>query len=128
MSTSSELSNSGLLFNANVDLAHNAVDILADRQVSDIVLLDLTELSAFADYFVIGTVDNIRQARAVIDSIQKNLQISGSRIRPEGDPESGWVLMDTQEGLIIHLFSMDARDHYDLENLWGHAKEIVRVQ
>ena len=66
MSTNSELNNSDLLFNADVDLAHNAVDILADRQVSDIVLLDLTELSAFADYFVIGTVDNTRQARAVI--------------------------------------------------------------
>ena len=73
MSTNSELNNSDLLLNANIDIAHNAVDILADRQVSDIVLLDLTELSAFADYFVIGTVDNIRQARAVIDSIQKNL-------------------------------------------------------
>jgi len=128
MSTNSELNDSDLLFYANVDLAHNAVDILADRQVSNVVLLDLTELSAFADYFVIGTVDNIRQARAVIDSVQKNLQISGSRIRPEGEPESGWVLMDTQDGLVIHLFSMDARYHYDLEGLWAHAKEIVRVQ
>ncbi|HCU80447.1 MAG: ribosome silencing factor [Chloroflexi bacterium] len=128
MSTNSELNNSDLLLNANIDIAHNAVDILADRQVSDIVLLDLTELSAFADYFVIGTVDNIRQARAVIDSIQKNLQINGTRIRPEGDPESGWVLMDTQDGLIIHLFSLDTRYHYDLEGLWSHGKEIVRVQ
>jgi ribosome silencing factor RsfS/YbeB/iojap len=115
-------------FRPDIDLAHQAVALLADRQVSDIVLLDLTPLGAFADYFVIGTVDNIRQARATIDAVQGGLKVKGPRIKPEGDPESGWVLLDTLEGVIVHLFSLEDRARYDLEGLWGRAQEVVRVQ
>jgi ribosome silencing factor RsfS/YbeB/iojap len=115
-------------FRPDIGLAHEAVDLLADRQVSDIVLLDLTTLGAFADYFVIGTVDNIRQARAAIDALQGALKARGSRIKPEGNPESGWVLLDTLDGVIVHLFSLEDRARYDLEGLWGRAQEVVRVQ
>lgn len=113
----------------NIELAHEIVDWLADRQVDDIVLLDLTPLAAFADYFIIGTVDNIRQARAVIDSVEQGVrERGGPRLRPEGTPESGWVLLDTELGIVVHLFSSEARMRYDLEGLWSKAQEVVRVQ
>lgn len=128
MTTDSTPTKTDERFRPNIELAHQAVDLLADRQVSDIVLLDLTPLGAFADYFVIGTVDNIRQARAAIDAVQAGLETSGPRIRPEGDPESGWVLLDTYDGVLVHLFSLEGRARYDLEGLWSRAQEIVRVQ
>lgn len=113
----------------DLDLAHAVVDLLADRQVEDIVLLDLTPLAAFADYFVIGTVDNIRQARAAIDGVEEGMRARGEgRIRPEGSPESGWVLLDTGAGILVHLFSPEGRLRYDLEGLWSKAQEVVRVQ
>lgn len=113
----------------DLELAHEIVDWLADRQAEDIVLLDLTPLAAFADYFVIGTVDNIRQARATIDAVEEGMRARGSdRPRPEGNPESGWVLLDTGEGILVHLFSSEARMRYDLEGLWSKAQEVVRVQ
>ena len=113
----------------DIELAHQIVDWLADRQVEDVVLLDLTPLAAFADYFVIGTVDNIRQARAVIDVVAQGMQDTGGpRVRPEGTPESGWVLLDTGLGILVHLFSTEARPRYDLEGLWNKAQEVVRVQ
>ena len=93
------------------------------------MLLDLTPLAAFADYFVIGTVDNIRQARATIDAVEEAMRDRGDgRIRPEGSPESGWVLLDTGMGILVHLFSSEARMRYDLEGLWSKAQEVVRVQ
>lgn len=113
----------------DLELAHEVVDWLADRQVGDVVLLDLTPLAAFADYFVIGTVDNIRQARAVIDAVEAGIQDRGlPRARPEGSPESGWVLLDTGTGIVVHLFSQEERLRYDLEGLWNKAQEVVRVQ
>jgi ribosome-associated protein len=113
----------------DIELAHAIVDLLADRQVDDIVLLDLTPLGAFADYFVIGTVGNIRQARAVVDAVQEAVhRRSDQRARPEGTPESGWVLMDAGNGVVVHLFSPEGRTRYDLEGLWSRAQEVVRVQ
>jgi ribosome-associated protein len=113
----------------DLELAHEVVDWLADRQVGDIVLLDLTPLAAFADYFVIGTVDNIRQARAVMDAVSEGVRSErDGRVRSEGTPESGWVLLDTELGVLVHLFSAEARVRYDLEGLWSRAQEIVRVQ
>jgi ribosome-associated protein len=113
----------------DLEYAHDVVDWLADRQVEDIVLLDLTPLAAFADYFVIGTVDNIRQARAAIEGVEDGVRSrGGGRVHSEGNPESGWVLLDTGQGIFVHLFSAEARLRYDLEGLWNKAQEVVRVQ
>ena len=105
------------------------IDTLVDRQATDVVLLDLTQLSAFADQFVIATVDNIRQARALIEAVDERVrERGGQRIRPEGDPAGGWVLLDIGAGVIVHLFSVEGRARYDLEGLWSRAQEVVRVQ
>lgn len=105
------------------------VDVLVDRQAADVVLLDLTSLAAFTDYFVIATSDNERQLRALIDTIEAaaNTAVPGQPIRPEGDPEDGWVLIDLG-GVIVHLFSLEQRARYNLEGLWRRAQEVVRVQ
>lgn len=113
----------------DLELAHEIVDWLADRQVADVVLLDLTQLTAFTDYFIVGTVDNIRQARAVADTVERSVRDRGGpRIRPEGSAEAGWILLDTELGIVVHLFSSQARTRYDLEGLWNKAQEVVRVQ
>jgi len=129
MSGQSGASTAGDPMRPDLELAHEIVDWLADRQAADIVLLDLTPLAAFADYFVIGTVDNIRQARAVIDVVEEGMRGRGTdRVRAEGNAESGWVLLDTGTGILVHLFSSEARLRYDLEGLWSKAQEVVRVQ
>lgn len=109
------------------ELAHRIVDALVDRMVSDVVLLDLTSLFAFTDYFVIGTVDNVRQARAVIDGLDEFSHETATRSRPEGAPDSGWVLVDFG-AVVVHLFSLEQRAYYDLEEMWSAAREVVHIQ
>ena len=107
--------------------ANLLTDILVEKQVADVLLLDLRSLQTFADFFIIGTVDNIRQAKTVVDLIFKQKQeIGASLIKQDGGPESDWVLLDV-EGVVIHLFNKETRDYYDLESLWGGAKTIIHV-
>jgi ribosome-associated protein len=113
---------------ADLEYAQALLDVLVDRQASDVVLLDLTQLTTFADYFIIATVDNIRQARAVEDALGDAAAKRGHKTKIEGVPEDGWLLVDAADGVFVHLFSLEARVYYDLEGLWHRAQEIVRVQ
>ena len=102
--------------------------MLVDRQAADVVLLDLTALAAFTDYFVIATADNARQLQALIESVEAGLaETPAVRFRQEGAPESGWVLLDLG-AVVVHLFSLEQRANYNLEGLWRRAQEVVRVQ
>ena len=62
-------------------LAHQIVDIVEDKQASDILLLDVTEQTSIASYFVIATIDNERQAKAIEDELFTKLRVEQS-IRP----------------------------------------------
>ncbi len=91
-------------------------------------MLDTRPISSIADYFVIATVDNERQAKAIIEEIEK--QMKANAVRPlgiDGDAGSGWVLMDYGD-VLVHLFDPGTRDYYQLEELWDKAPTIVRIQ
>ena len=101
--------------------------MLVDRQASDVVLLDLTSLSAFTDYFVIATAGNERQLRALIETVDEAARAAGVRAREEGAAEGGWVLIDLGD-VVVHLFGLEQRAFYNLEGLWRRAQELVRIQ
>ena len=103
--------------------------MLADRQASDVLLLDLTALSAFTDYFVIATAENLRQMRALIDALREELAGTAPELnaQEEGTIESGWVLFDLGD-VVVHLLSLERRVYYNLEELWSSAREVVRIQ
>jgi ribosome-associated protein len=110
------------------DIARSIVDLLADRQASDVLLLDIRPVAPFADYFVIASAENPRQMRALVETLEKELRRDG--VRPshrEGEPESGWVLID-YGAIVVHLFSPELRAHYGLEELWREATQVVRIQ
>ena len=107
-------------------LARRLIEVLADRQAEDIVLLDLTRLNAFADYFVIATGTSDRQLRTLVDAVMRAVPGLG-RAEQEGDAAGGWVLLDCR-GVVVHLFTPERRAYYDLEGLWSRAQEMVRIQ
>lgn len=90
--------------------------------------MDIGKVSTFTDYFVIATANNPRQMNALIESLDGDLR--GDDIRPrrfEGTPDSGWVLIDFGDA-IVHLFSRDEREYYNLETLWAQGVSVVHMQ
>ena len=88
-------------------------------------MLDLREITSFADYFVVCTGSNSRQIQAIADEIQSNLKKQDEHASSiEGYQNAEWVLMDYGDYL-VHVFSEKARLYYDLERLWRDAKPVA---
>jgi ribosome-associated protein len=101
---------------------------LEEKKAENIVLLDIRGLAIFADYFIICSGTSDRMINALVGSIDEHLQHEyGMRVRREGDPSEGWMLVDAGD-IIVHVFSPDRRDYYDLEELWSHGKVLLHLQ
>ncbi len=96
-----------------------------EKKAKDLVILNVKEVSAFTDYFIICSGSSDRQVRAIADAIQENLKLSG--ILPlgiEGEAAGQWILMD-YEDVIIHIFLETIRSFYDLERLWSESPRML---
>lgn len=94
------------------------------RKAKDLIILNVKELSSFADYFIICSGTSDRQVQAIAESIQENLKENG--ILPlgiEGERIGKWVLMD-YEDIIVHIFYEPIREFYDIERLWADAPRM----
>ena len=112
----------------SLELADKITDLLSDRQAQEIVLMDIGKVSTFTDYFIIATVNNTRQMAALIDSLENDMREAGVKPRRiEGAADSGWVLIDFNNA-IVHLFSPEQRDYYNLEELWAKGVSVVHIQ
>jgi ribosome-associated protein len=101
-----------------------AVKAVDDKKASDIVVLDISGVATFANYFLLCTGDSSRQIHAIADEVEQKLEASG--LRPshiEGYQHAEWVLMDYID-LVVHIFSKNARAYYDLERLWRDGKRL----
>ncbi|MGP8079854.1 MAG: ribosome silencing factor [Dehalococcoidales bacterium] len=109
-------------------MARKAVEAATEKQASDIVLLDVSKICTFADYFVICSGESARQLAAICEEIEHNLKTLGERvIRREGTAGSGWMLYDYGD-VLIHVFGADERKFYQLDELWDQAVPVVRIQ
>ena len=94
------------------------------KQATDLKVLDLREVTSFTDYFVLCTGGNQRQIQAIADEIVLRLKRAGElAVGTEGYDGADWVLLDYGD-FIVHVFSAKAREYYDLERLWRHAKVV----
>lgn len=114
----------------SISLARQMLEIVEDKQASNIVLLDVHELTTLAGYFLIATVDTLRQAKAIEDELLEKLRLT-QNLRPltlEGVDTGGggWAVLDYGD-VIVHLFTEEMRDHYQLEQLWNKAHVVVKV-
>jgi ribosome-associated protein len=110
------------------EIARLATELAWEKQAKDIAMLDVRGLCAFADYFVICTGDTKRHIEAIWHEIGEILKSKG--VMPhhnEGSSDSGWMLSDFGS-VIVHIFAPIERDYYQLDELWGKATPIVRIQ
>ena len=101
------------------------INAALEKKAKEMVVLKVSEISAFADYFIIcgGTSD--RQVRAVAGAIQESLKKEGLvPLGVEGEAGGRWVLLDYDD-VIIHVFLESVRSFYDLERLWSEAPQMA---
>lgn len=111
-----------------LEIARKIVDAAEDKKAAEIVLLDVSELTSMADYFVICSGGSERQLGAIGDGIAEKLRDEGVRpIGREGGSNSHWTLLDFG-AVIVHIFAPPERDYYQLERHWAKAKTVLRVQ
>ena len=115
-------------FNESRELAVTIADVITDTPASDTKVIDIHALSPIADFFVICSGDNERQLRAIQRLVLEQL---GDRdidpVRVEGDPVSGWILMDFRD-VIVHIFDKELRAFYNLEERWAEAQILLAIQ
>ena len=104
-------------------------EIAYDRKAENILRLDLTEMSAVSDYFMLCTATSVPHVRAVAERIQREV-LEKLKVKPvhvDGSPESGWIIVDF--GLVmVHVMTASCRDLYQLEGLWGDAPKTDAVK
>lgn len=90
--------------------------------------MDLSEVCSFTDLFVICTGASERTLKALSGEVQRRVksQHKHKPLQVEGDPSSGWILLDYGE-VILHLFSDALRKYYALEELWSEGKVLLRI-
>lgn len=95
-----------------------AVNALEDKKAEDIRIIDISEISTIADYFIIADGSNKSQIQAMADNVSEVLGRAGVTLRQmEGYQNANWILMDFQD-VIIHIFDRENRLFYDLERIW----------
>lgn len=113
-----------------LELANQITDIIVDKQGQNVIILDIQNVTTIADYFIICSGTTRRQLEAMRSAIQAEMKSSPERVLPlniEGTAESGWILMD-YNGVIVHLFTPEVRDFYQIETLWQSGRVVTQIQ
>lgn len=104
--------------------AIEAARIARDRYCRDVVVLDLSGISPATYFYVIATGTSDRQSRTVADEISKLAKDRGHhRFGIAGYEHGQWILLDFVT-VVVHIFDAKHRDYYNLEMLWGDAKQL----
>lgn len=105
-------------------IAKIAFDALEDKKGVNIKIIDISNISILADYFIIAGGTNENQVKALADNVEEEL--AKDNITPkqiEGYNNANWILMDYQD-VIIHIFNEQDRLFFDLERIWSDGNEI----
>lgn len=99
-----------------------------DKKGTDITILDLEALSSIADYFVMISATNTKQAQSIADEIEdKGAELGIPMLHREGYHEGEWILLDFGD-IICHVFGgNETRQFYGLEQLWNDAPRVEFV-
>jgi len=110
------------------EIARFAVDVASDSFASDILLLNISNKSAFSDFMIILTVGSARQMSAVVQELEIEMKSKGiNKYRKEGAADSGWMVVDFAD-IIVHLFGKDEREYYALDDIWSEGQRLLRIQ
>ena len=106
------------------ELAKKIFDALEDKKGEDIKIINISEVTVLADYFIIASGTNRNQVQAMADNVEEVLAKEGAEPKQiEGYQSGNWILLDDQD-VIVHIFDQENRLFYDLERIWRDGKNI----
>ena len=109
-------------------MAQLAIKALEDKKAEDIKVIDISEVSVIADYFISAGGNNPNQIQAMCDNVQEVLGRAGYLCKQtEGYETANWILMDFGD-VIVHVFDKENRLLYDLERIWRDGKSVPKEQ
>ena len=111
---------------ANQAFCVEAARLCADLKCRDVRVLDVTGLSPMTDFFVLATGASPRQMRSVVnrvDELAAGHDLHAINSTKRGDGDEVWSAIDLID-VVVHVLGEDARDYYDLDGLWGDAREV----
>lgn len=106
------------------EMASVACRALEDKKGEDIRVIDISEISVLADYFVIASGSSNSQVTALVDHVEEKMHKAGYiQKQREGQNSGTWVLLDYGD-IIVHVFDTESRSFYNLERIWSDGKQI----
>lgn len=107
------------------EMALLAAKALDSKKGAEIKVMEVTELTSLADYFVICSGGSTTQINALCDIVEEKLETEGGEkpLRREGHRGGTWVLLD-YGCVVVHVFNNEAREFYSLERLWNDGKSV----
>lgn len=108
----------------SMEMAKLAIEALEDKKAEDIRVIDISEVSVIADYFLIAGGGSRNQNQALCDNVAEKLGRAGYHCKQiEGYDNANWILMDFGD-VIVHIFDKENRLLYDLERIWRDGRQI----
>ena len=107
------------------ELAIIAARALDDKKGRELAVIEITDQTTLADYFVIATGTSSTQINALSGAVEKAMEERGGEplLHREGHRDGTWVLLD-YGSVVVHIFSGEAREFYSLERLWSDGKRM----
>ena len=110
--------------NRSKEMTRLAISALEDKKAEDISIIDISEVSVLADYFLIASGSNRSQIQALTDNVEEKLgRARKEKKQIEGYDTANWILMDYGD-IIVHIFDRENRLFYDLERIWRDGKRV----
>ena len=107
--------------------AQRISELMIEKKALDIIIIDVRKITTLTDFFVVCTSNSQPQTRAITDHINQKMKEEGVKSwHIEGYEHLDWVLID-YVNIVVHIFSKDAREYYELERLWADGN-ITKVQ
>ena len=105
------------------ELATKVTEILDSKKGIDIEMIDVSEKTTLADYFVIASASSNTQLKAIADEIEYKLSEQGIEPHHVEGKTSEWICLD-YTGVVIHVLLNKGRDFYQIERLWEDGEKI----
>ncbi len=112
----------------SMEMAKLVIEALEDKKAEDIKVIDISEVSVLADYFIIAGGNNHSQIQALSNNVEEKLGRAGHPVKQiEGYDTANWILMDFGD-VIVHIFDKENRLLYDLERIWRDGKPVSKEE